>query len=98
MIRIEIPYHLRLLADIKSEVQLDVKPPITIGAVLDALESRYPTLRGTIRDHITHERRALLRYYACEQDFSLSPLDTPLPEPVAVGREPLLVIASVAGG
>ncbi len=98
MIRVAIPYHLRVLADIASEVQLDVAPPVTIGAVLDALESRYPVLRGTVRDHVTHERRAFLRYYACEKDFSLAPLDTPLPEPVASGVEPLLVIAAVAGG
>jgi hypothetical protein len=98
MIRVEIPYHLRVLADITGQVQLDVEPPVTIGAVLDALESRYPMLRGTIRDHVTHERRAFLRYYACEQDLSLAPLDTSLPEPVALGVEPLLVIAAVAGG
>ena len=98
MIRIEIPYHLRMLANIPGEVQLDVAPPITIGSVLDAFESRYPTLRGTIRDHITHERRAFLRYYACEQDFSLEPLDTPLPDAVASGDEPFLVIGAIAGG
>jgi hypothetical protein len=98
MVRVEIPYHLRVLADITTDVQLDVQPPVTIRAVLDALESRYPMLRGTIRDHLTHERRAYLRYYACEQDFSLAPLDTSLPEPVASGAEPLLVIAAVAGG
>ena len=98
MIRVEIPYHLRVLAGITAEVQLDVQPPVTIGAVLDALETRYPMLRGTVRDHVTHERRAFLRYYACEQDFTLAPLDTPLPEPVASGVEPLLVIAAVAGG
>jgi hypothetical protein len=98
MVRVEIPYHLRVLADITAQVQLDVPPPVTIGAVLDALESRYPMLRGTIRDHVTHERRSFLRYYACEQDFTLAPLDTLLPEPVASGAEPLLVIAAVAGG
>jgi hypothetical protein len=98
MIRVEIPYHLRVLAGITAEVQLDVAPPVTLGAVLDALESRYPMLRGTVRDHITLERRALLRYYACEQDLTLAPLDTPLPDPVALGREPLLVIAGIAGG
>jgi hypothetical protein len=98
MIRVEIPYHLRVLADITGEVQLDVDPPVTIGAVLDALESRYPMLRGTVRDHVTHERRAFLRYYACEQDFTLEPLDSPLPEPVALGAKPLVVIAAIAGG
>jgi hypothetical protein len=98
MIRVEIPYHLRVLAGITAEVQLDVAPPVTLGAVLDALESRYPMLRGTVRDHITLERRALLRYYACEQDFTLAPLDTRLPDPVVLGQEPLLVIAGIAGG
>lgn len=98
MVRVEIPHHLRVLANITGQVQLDVEPPVTIGTVLDALETRYPVLRGTIRDHVTHQRRAFLRYYACEQDFSLAPLETPLPEPVASGLEPFLVIASVAGG
>jgi hypothetical protein len=98
MIRIEIPYHLRMLANITGDVHLDVAPPITLGSVLDALESRYPMLCGTIRDHVTHERRAFLRYYACEQDLSLEPLDTPLPEPVASGAQPFLVIGAIAGG
>ena len=98
MIRIEIPYHLRVLAGITGEIQLDVEPPITIDSVLAALESRYPMLRGTIRDHVTHERRAFLRYYACEQDFSLEPPGTPLPEPIASGAEPFLVIGAIAGG
>lgn len=98
MIRVEIPHHLRVLADVTGEVQLAVDPPVTIGAVLDALESRYPMLRGTVRDHVTHERRAFLRYYACEQDFTLEPLDSPLPEPVVLGVKPLVVIAAIAGG
>ena len=98
MVRVEIPYHLRVLAGITAEVELEVASPVTIGTVLDALEQRYPVLRGTVRDHITQERRAFLRYYACEQDFSLAPLETQLPEPVAMGVEPLLVIAAVAGG
>lgn len=98
MIRVEIPYHLRMLAGITGEVQLEVAPPVTIDSVLSALESRYPNLRGTIRDHVTHERRAFLRYYACEQDYSLEPLDTPLPEPIASGAEPFLVIGAIAGG
>jgi hypothetical protein len=98
MIRVEIPYHLRVLANITGEIQLDVAPPVTIDSVLSALESRYPNLRGTIRDHVTHERRAFLRYYACERDFSLEPLDTPLPDAVASGDEPFLVIGAIAGG
>lgn len=98
MVRVEIPYHLRVLAGITEPVQLPVEPPVTISTVLDALEARYPMLRGTIRDHITRERRAYLRFYACEQDFSLAPPDASLPEPVASGAEPFLVIAAVAGG
>ena len=98
MIRVEIPYHLRVLADITAEVQLDVEPPVTIGAVLDALESRYPMLRGTIRDHVTLKRRPFIRFFACKEDLSLDPPDTPLPEAVAEGREPLLVVGAMAGG
>jgi hypothetical protein len=98
VIRVEIPYHLRTLAHITGEIQLDVEPPITLRTVLDALEARYPMLRGTIRDHVTHERRAFLRYYACEQDYSLEPPDTLLPDGVASGDEPFLVIGAIAGG
>jgi hypothetical protein len=98
MIRVEIPYHLRTLARIEGEVQLDVDGPATQRSVLDALEARYPMLRGTIRDHVTKERRPFLRYYACEQDLSLDPLDKPLPEAVASGKEPFLVIGAIAGG
>ena len=98
MIRVVIPFHLRILAKITGEVQLEVEPPVTLRSVLDALEARYPMLRGTIRDHVTHKRRAFIRYYACEQDLSLESLDTPLPEPVATGAEPFLVIGAIAGG
>jgi hypothetical protein len=98
MIRVQIPFHLRALASITSEVQLEVDPPVTIESVLDALEARYPLLCGTIRDHVTHKRRAFLRYYACEQDFSTEPPDTPLPEAVASGKEPFLVVGAIAGG
>lgn len=98
MIRVVIPYHLRILAKITGEVQLDVEPPVTLGSVLDALEARYPMLRGTVRDHVTFKRRAFIRYYACEQDLSLDPLDTPLPEAVAAGAEPFLIIGAIAGG
>jgi hypothetical protein len=98
MIRVQIPFHLRTLANITGEIQLEVDPPVTIEAVLDALEVRIPLLCGTIRDHVTHKRRAFLRYYACEQDFSIEPPDTPLPEAVASGKEPFLVVGAIAGG
>jgi sulfur-carrier protein len=98
MIRIELPYHLRTLAQITGEVALELDGAATLGAVLDALETRYPMLRGTIRDQVTHERRPFIRYYACEQDLSLESLDTALPTAVASGAEPLLVIGAIAGG
>jgi len=98
MIRIEIPYHLRTLAKIDGEVELDVAAPITQRTVLDALEARYPMLRGTIRDHTTKERRAFLRYFACNQDVSLDAPDTPLPTAIALGAEPFLVVGAIAGG
>ena len=98
MIRLEIPYHLRTLAGIAGEVQLEVADPVTLGAVLDALEARYPMLRGTIRDHTTGQRRAFIRFYACEKDLSHQPPDTLLPAAVASGAEPLLVIGAIAGG
>jgi len=98
MIRVELPAHLRLLAKVRGEVQLDVDAPVTLRAALDALEARYPMLRGTIRDHVTQERRAFLRFFACERDLSLDSPDAPLPEAVATGAEPLLVIGALAGG
>jgi hypothetical protein len=98
MIRVELPAHLRLLAKVRGEVQLDVEEPVTLRSVLDALEARFPMLRGTIRDHVTHERRAFLRFFACEQDLSLDSPDAPLPNAVATGAEPLLVIGALAGG
>ncbi len=98
MIRVELPAHLRLLAKVRGEVQLDVEGPVTLRSVLDALEARFPMLRGTIRDHVTHERRAFLRFFACEQDLSLDSPDAPLPNAVATGAEPLLVIGALAGG
>jgi hypothetical protein len=98
MIRVVLPFHLRTLANITGEVKLEVEPPITIRSVLDALEARYPMLSGTTRDHVTLKRRAFLRYYACQQDLSLEPPDTPLPEAVAKGEEPFLVIGAIAGG
>jgi molybdopterin synthase sulfur carrier subunit len=98
MIRVELPAHLRLLAKVRGEVQLDVEEPVTLRSVLDALEARYPMLRGTIRDHVTQERRAFLRFFACEQDLSLDSPDAPLPKAVVAGAEPLLVIGALAGG
>ena len=98
MIRVELPYHLRLLAHVNGEVQLEVEAPVTQRSVLDALENRYPMLRGTIRDQVSKERRAFLRFFACERDLSLEPPDAPLPASVASGAEPLLVIGAIAGG
>ena len=98
MIRVELPYHLRLLAQVGREVQLDVAGPVTQRSVLDALEAHYPMLRGTIRDHVTHLRRPFLRFFACEQDFSHEPPDSPFPDAVARGDEPLLIIGAISGG
>jgi hypothetical protein len=98
MIRVEIPYHLRTLAKIDGEVELDVTGPVTQRSVLDALEAQYPVLCGTIRDHVTKERRPFLRYFACNEDFSLVSPDAPLPDAVAAGKEPFLVIGAIAGG
>ena len=98
MIRVVIPYHLKMLAQVTGEVELDVPPPVTLRAALDALEARYPMLRGTIRDQVTGERRAFLRFFACEQDLSNDSADAPLPEKVVAGEEPLLVIGAISGG
>ena len=97
-VRVQIPYHLRNLARIDGEVKLEVAAPVTLSAVLDALETRYPMLRGTIRDHDTLARRPFLRFFACEEDLSLNAPDVPLPGEVAQGKEPLLIIAAIAGG
>ena len=98
-IRVVIPAHLRTLARAgSSEVSLEVEGPVTIRSVLDALESKYPTLQGTIRDHTTLQRRAFIRFFACEQDFSHVPHDSPLPETIANGKEPLLIVGAIAGG
>jgi len=97
-IRVQIPYHLRNLAHIDGEVTLAVAPPVSTAAVLDALEARYPMLAGTIRDHDTLKRRPFLRFFACEEDLSLQPLETPLPEAVAEGREPFVILGAIAGG
>jgi sulfur-carrier protein len=97
-VRVALPFHLRNLAHIEGDVQLDVAQPVTLRAVLDALESRYPMLRGTIREYETGNRRAFLRFFACEEDWSLASPDAPLPEPIVSGKEPLLIIGAIAGG
>ncbi len=98
MIRVELPSHLRTLAKISGEVQVEVEGPATVRAVLDAVEARYPVLRGTIRDQATQERRPYVRYFACEQDLSHDSMDAPLPEAVARATEPLLIVGAIAGG
>ena len=98
MIRVALPYHLRVLAQVGEELQLAVDEPVTLGAVLDALEAGYPMLRGTIRDHVTRHRRPLLRFFACQQDLSHEPPATPLPEAVCAGAETLWIIGAIAGG
>ncbi|MGB6687265.1 MAG: MoaD/ThiS family protein [Terracidiphilus sp.] len=98
MIRVVLPQHLRTLAQVKGEVELEVAGPVSIRTVLDTLEAHYPVLRGTIRDHTTLQRRPFLRFFACEEDLSHQPADVPLPEAVASGKEPLLIIGAIAGG
>jgi sulfur-carrier protein len=98
MIRVELPAHLRKLAQVEGEVALAVEGQVTQAAVLDALEARYPMLRGTIRDQVTHQRRPFLRFFACQEDLSHQPPDAPLPDAVASGSEPLLIIGAIAGG
>jgi sulfur-carrier protein len=98
MIRIVLPHHLRTLTKVQGEVQLEVEGQVTLRAVLDALESRYPTLRGTIRDHVTQQRRPFLRFFACEEDLSHDSPDALLPDAVITGKEPLLVVGAIAGG
>jgi hypothetical protein len=98
MIRVVLPQHLRTLAKVEGEVQLAVSAPVTQRAVLDALEERFPVLQGTIRDHVTKKRRPLLRFFACEEDLSTASPDAPLPEQVASGAEPYLIVGAIAGG
>ena len=98
MIRVVLPYHLRTLARVNGEAQLEVASPVTLRSVLDALEARHPVLRGTIRDHGTLKRRPFVRFFACKEDLSLEPADTPLPEAVASGAEPFLIVGAIAGG
>ena len=98
MIRVALPAHLRTLAHVSGEVELEVEGQATQRSVLDALEARYPMLRGTIRDHVTQERRPFLRFFACEEDLSLESPDAPLPDSVSSGKEPFLIIGAIAGG
>jgi sulfur-carrier protein len=98
MIRVTLPYHLRNIAKVGAEVELAVVSPVTVCSILDALEGRYPALRGTIRDHGTLKRRPFLRFHACNEDISLDPPDTPLPQAIADGREPFMIIGAIAGG
>ena len=98
MIRVQLPAHLRTLAKVTGEVQLDVQGPVTQRSILNTLEARYPMLEGTIRDHGTQQRRAFMRFFACEEDWSLESPDKPLPEAVASGKEPFLVVGAIAGG
>jgi hypothetical protein len=98
MIRVEVPFHIQTLARTEREVSLDVKPPVTQRSVLDALEAKFPMLRGTIRDHVTLKRRPFLRFFACGQDLSNEPIDAPLPDEIASGKEPYLIVGAIAGG
>ncbi len=98
MIRVVLPYHLRNLAQVGAEVEVDVQGAVTQRTVIDAVEARWPVLRGTIRDHTTKKRRPFLRFFACEEDLSHEELDAPLPNDVATGREPYLVVGAIAGG
>jgi molybdopterin synthase sulfur carrier subunit len=98
MIQVVLPAHLRTLAQVDSDVELDVQGQVTLRSILDALEDRYPALRGTIRDHVTQERRPFLRFFACQEDWSHEPPDAPLPPQVASGKEPFLIVGAIAGG
>lgn len=98
MIRVIIPAHLRTLAHVEDELKLDLPGPVTTSSILDAIEARYPMLRGTIRDHVTKQRRPFLRFFACEEDVSLESPDVPLPDAIASGKEPFFIIGAIAGG
>jgi sulfur-carrier protein len=98
MIRVTLPHHLRTLAHVGKEVELQVDEPVTLGKVLDAVETQYPMLRGTIRDHVTHQRRPFIRFFACGLDLSQQPANTPLPDPIVTGAEPFRVVGAMAGG
>ncbi len=98
VVRVVLPLHLRRLARVEGEVQVEVDGPVTVRSVLDALEAAHPALRGAVRDHVTRERRRLVRFYACREDYSNEPADTLLPEGVVSGKEPFMVIGAIAGG
>jgi hypothetical protein len=98
VIRVQLPFHLRNLAHIDGELQLEVPTPVTIASTLDAIEARFPMLRGTIRDHVTQKRRPFIRFFACKEDLSLDPPQTPLPVPILQGAEPFLIVGAMAGG
>ena len=98
MIRVVLPFHLRTLARVEGEVQIEAGSPVTLGSVLDAIEASYPVLRGTIRDHVTLRRRPFVRYFACKEDLSFEPPETKLPDAVATGDEPFLIVGAMAGG
>ena len=98
MIRVELPQHLRTLARVSGEVQIEIQGPVTVRSVIDALESSYPVLRGTIRDHDTQKRRAFLRFFVCQEDWSHESPDAPLPQDIASGKEPFRIVGAIAGG
>ena len=98
MIRVILPHHLRTLAKVGDEIHVDLNGSATVSAIIDAIEEKYPMLRGTIRDHETRKRRALVRFFACGEDISHDPLDTPLPDPIAKGTEPFFIMGAIAGG
>ena len=98
MIRVVLPAHLRILAQVQADVELEVPAPVTQGAILDALEARYPMLAGTLRDHVTKQRRPFVRFFACGEDLSHDPPDTPLPDAIVTGKEPFLIVGAIAGG
>ena len=98
MIRVQLPFHLRTLAKIEGELHIEVPPPVTVGSTIDAIEARYPMLRGTIRDHGTLKRRPFIRFFACKEDLSLDPPETALPEPILKGEEPFMIVGAMAGG
>ena len=97
-VRVVLPYHLRNLAGVGSEIEMEIAGPVSVGSVVDAVEARYPMLLGTIRDHQTRQRRPFLRFFACEEDLSHDPIDKELPQAVAEGKEPLLIVGAIAGG
>lgn len=98
MIRVTLPYHLQILARVGTEVQLDLEKPLSVGNLLDRLEQNYPMLRGTIRDHVSLQRRPMIRFFACSQDISFAPYETPLPTAIISGTEPFMIIGAIAGG